>query len=385
VRFILSFTIFIAVSASFAASLIGTDALGMEPAPGNAAIIRSGFSPLNPAINAFENRTKFGTTIQFEYAEAQKANNVIALNSFTVPSISMVLPLGFLGTFGIGLEQKFFASNRIELIDTAQNANILYTSRVGIYELLPSYSLRLPYFLSDFAVGVSYRVKFGNSYSTVELGRSQEWKEDDWMAKNVSITKKETGVFETNSDWWKNFGYSMHFHRKNVDYFISYFPSVEMQKDIKENVQFNVDDTLLASARAETFKLPKRFASGFHFRFLQKHNLSFVYEEQRSDEDIISLFGEYKISGTGLHYSPFLQRNDFGINAWYAEKYLKDVNEYGVSLFSDLWMGRRGTLVGVALFGGYRQAKEPYWNEPFFGFKFSLTGVGNWGTSIRRR
>jgi hypothetical protein len=61
------------------------------------------------------------------------------------------------------------------------------------------------------------------------------------------------------------------------------------------------------------------------------------------------------------------------------------VHEYGGSLFSDLWLGRRGTLAGLALYGGYRQAKEPYWDELFFGFKLNLTGVGNWGTSSRRK
>lgn len=374
-----------AISASFAASLIGAEALGLEPAPRNAAIIRNGFTPINPAINAFENKTKFGTTIQLEYAEARKGEDIIALNSFTVPSISMVLPLGFLGTFGIGLEQKYFASNRMELRDTALDANILYTSRVGIYELLPSYSLRLPFFLSDFAAGFSYRMSFGNSYSAIERGTSKEWDEDIQKARNVLVTKKETGVFETTSDWWRNFGYSLHFHKKTVDYFISYFPSIELQRDIDEKLQFNNNDTTRTTKRAETFKMPKRFASGVHFRFWQNQNLSFVYEEQKGDEEIASLFTEYKISGTGLHYSPFFKRNDFGINAWFAEKYLKDVNEYGASLFSDLWLGRRGTILGIALFGGYRQTKEPYWDEPFLGFKLSLTGVGNWGTSVRRR
>ncbi|MCL2260001.1 MAG: hypothetical protein FWC15_01445 [Fibromonadales bacterium] len=385
-RLISFFTFIFIISSSFAASLIGTDVLGMEQAPKNAVIARNGFVPLNPAINAFESKTKFGTTIQFEYADAQKDNKAIALSSFTVPSISMVLPLGFLGTFGVGLEQKYFASNRMELRDTALNADILYTSRVGIYEILPSYSLRLPYFLSDFAAGFSYRIGFGNSYSTIERGRNnKEWDADAWKARNVFITEKETGVFETTSDWWRNFGYSLHFHRKTVDYFISYFPHIEMEKDIKKNIQFSDTDTLQSSQTTERFKLPKRFASGVHFRFWQNQNLSFVYEEQKGEEEIASLFTEYKISGTGLHYSPFFKRNDFGINAWFAEKYLKDVNEYGASLFSDLWLGRRGTLVGIALYGGYRQAKEPYWDEPFFGFKLSLTGVGNWGTSIRRR
>ncbi|MCL2100931.1 MAG: hypothetical protein FWH22_04385, partial [Fibromonadales bacterium] len=159
------FLILLAACAGSAASFMGMDALGMEPAPRNAAIIRDGFAPQNPAASAFENRTKFGTSIQFEFANAQKDNETIPLSSFTVPSISMVLPLGFLGVFSVGLEQKYFSNNRLELLDTALNSNIKLVSRMGIYELLPSYSIRLPFFLSNFSVGASYRILFGNSYS----------------------------------------------------------------------------------------------------------------------------------------------------------------------------------------------------------------------------
>ncbi|MCL2102305.1 MAG: hypothetical protein FWH22_11410, partial [Fibromonadales bacterium] len=375
----------------------------MEPAPRNAAIIRNGFAPQNPAASAFENRTKFGTSIQFESADAQKDNDAIPLSSFTVPSVSMILPLGVLGVFSIGLEQKYFSNNRLELLDTTLNSNIRLVSRTGVYEFLPSYSIRLPSFLSNFAVGASYRILFGNSYSTLERGHL-DWGDEAWMARNVMITKRERAHFEADSDWWQNFGYSLHFHKRTIDYFISYFPSIQVKKDIRENVQTRENplssnfDTLQTNRRIESFKLPKRFASGVHFRFLQNKNLSFVYEHQNFEESglaietenvetgkSVSYFAEYKINGTGLHYSPFLKRNDFGISAWYAEKYLKDVNEYGASLFSDLWLGRRGTIVGIALFGGYRQAKEPYWDEPFFGLRLNLTGVGAWGTSVRRR
>jgi long-chain fatty acid transport protein len=364
----------LASCASFAVSLIGTDVLGQEQPPQNAAIIRNGFSPVNPAMHAFENQTKFGTIIRYEHAEAQKNDNVLSLNSFTMPSISMVLPLGFLGAAGIALEQKYFANNRLELTDPALNADIKYSSRVGIYELLPSYSIKF----GSFAIGTSYRVFFGNSHSSLERGKSSEWNNDSWMAENISITERERGEFKSNDDLWRHFGGSLHYHKKNIDYFISYFPSVQMEKNIRENIQFSNTDTLEAKERTENFKIPKRFASGMHFRFLQNQNLSLVYE-------ISSYFLEYRISGTGLNYSPFFKRNDFGINGWYAEKYLKEATEYGGTLFSDLWLGRRGTIVGIAIFGGYRQAKEPYWDEPFFGFKFNLTGVGNWGASSRRR
>jgi long-chain fatty acid transport protein len=300
----------------------------------------------------------------------------------------MILPLGSLGVFSIGLEQKFFANNRLELLD--ETSNIRLTSRVGIYEFLPSYSIRLPFFLSDFAVGTSYRVLFGNSFSTLERG-PLDWGDEAWMARNIIVTERERGYFESTSDWWKNFGYSLHYHKKTVDYFISYFPSIQMQQNIRKNIQFEredrlgIPDTLQTHERKEFFKLPNRFAHGVHFRFLQNKNLSLVHEQQRYDDPISSYFAEYKISGTGLHYSPFFKRNDFGISAWYAEKYVKDINEYGASLFSDLWLGRRGTLIGIAFFGGYRQAKEPHWDEPFFGLRLNLTGVGNWGTSVRRR
>jgi len=377
------FAVFLAVSLSFAASLIGMDALGAESPPQNAAIIRNGLAPQNPALNAFENRTKFGVTIQYEYAEAEKNSNAIAMNSFTMPSISMVLPLGLFGTFGIGLEQKYFASNRLELADTALDANVSLNSRTGLYELAPSYSIRLPFFLSDLAVGASYRIFFGNSHSLLERGKSREWNDEAWIANDVLITERERGTYETNDDWWRNFGYSLHFHRKTVDYFVSYFPSLSMEKNIKRNTQFSNTDTLRTTDTTQAFALSRRFASGIHLRFWQNQNLSLVYEQHEA----FSWFAEYKVTGTGLFYSSFFRRNNFGINAWYAEKYTREAHEYGASLLSDLWLGRRGTLVGLALYGGYRQAKEkePSWDETFFGFKLNLTGVGNWGTSSRRR
>jgi len=373
------FAILISVCASTAASLIGADTLGMSPAPKNAAMVKNGFAPINPAANAFENKTKFGATIQYEYASAQGKNNSISLSSFDIPSMSMILPFGFFGTLGIGLNQMYSANNRLELED--ETSNILLLSRIGLYELTPSYSIRLPFFLSDFAIGTSYRIFFGNSYYALTRSKSDEWGKDSWMANNVLITEKKTSTFNSDDNWWKNFGYSIHFHKKSTDYFVSYFPPVQMQKNIRENKQFNNTDTLQSSKITEDFNLPKHLASGIHFRFLQNQNLSLVYEQQN---EAFSGLVEYKLTGTGLYYSTFLKRNNFGINAWYAEKYLKDVNEYGASLLSDMWLGRRGTLVGFSLFGGYRQAKD-YWNEPFFGFELNLTGVGNWGTSARRR
>jgi len=373
------FAILVSVCASTAASLIGANALGMDQAPKNAATVRNGFAPLNPAANAFENKTKFGVVIQYEHASAQDEKNSISLSSFTMPSMYMLLPFGSWGTFGIGLNEMYFANNRLELEDETSNISLL--SRVGLYEFTPSYSIRLPFFLSDFAVGTSYRIFFGNSYSTLTRGAGKDWGEDSWMANGVLITEKKRGTFSPDDNWLKNFGYSLHFHKKSIDYFVSYFPSVQMQKDIRENIQFSNTDTLQSSKSVEEFKLPKHLASGIHFRFLQNQNLSLVYEQQN---EAFSGIAEYKLTGTGLYYSPFLKKNNFGANVWYSEKYLKDVNEYGASLLSDMWLGRRGTLVGLSLFGGYRQAKD-YWNELFFGFEINLTGVGNWGTSARRR
>lgn len=384
------------VGSCFAASLIGMESLGLGQQPQNAALIRNGSFSENSAINAFENRTKFGTTIQFENTEAQKGESSVYLNSFTVPSISMVLPLGSFGVFGINLEQKYFSNNRLELIDSSLDANVLLLSRTGIYELSPSYSIRLPFFLRDFAIGASYRVFFGNAYSSLERYKSKSWSEDEWRAKNVLITEKETAEFESSDDWNRMFGVSLHFHRKTVDYFVSYFPSVQMKKIVTNNVQFSNEDTLQSNKRTDSFRLPKRFNSGVNFRFWQNQNISLSYELQNFKDSNLdtenekvqnskTYFLEYKISGTGLYYSPFFKRNNFGLNAWYREQYIKDINEYGASVFSDLSLGRKGTIIGIALFGGYRDAEEPNWSELFMGFKLSLTGVGTWGTSARRR
>jgi len=370
---------------SHGASLIGADILGMDQSPQNAAVIRNGFASQNPAINAFEVKTKFGATMLYEHSEAQKDSYAIPSTFFSVPSLSMVLPLGFLGALSVGLDEKFFASNRLELTDEG----MLYSARTGIYELVPSYSIRLPYFLNNFAIGASYRIIFGNFNSSLERQSS----DPSYMTKGVTIETKEYGHFEADDDWWRNFGAGLHFHSKATDYFFSYFPAVQIQKNTKESVQYSNSNELGATEKTENFKLPSRFASGVHFRFLRNQNLSFAYELQDFEDTelaaetqkAVSYLAEYKITGTGLYYSSFFSRNNFGANVWYAEKYLKDVNEFGASLLSDLWLGYRGTSLGIALFGGYRTAKAPYWDETFFGIKFNLTGVGNWGTSARRK
>jgi len=391
VRFVFNsfFAVFSIVCASYGASLIGVDALGMDQSPKNAVVVKSGFAPQNPAINAFETKTKFGATMLYERTEAKDGNYSVPSTFFSVPSLSMILPLDFLGTLGIGLEEKFFSHNRLELIDATLDANMLYSSRIGIYELSPSYSIRLPFFLSDFAVGVSYRIFFGNFSSSLERRNSER----SWMANGVTVANRESGNFEADDDWWRNFGTGLHFHTKTADYFFSYFPAVQIQKNIMESIQYSNSSNFAATGKTETFKLPEHFASGIHFRFWKNQNLSLVYELQNFEEaelaaetqKAFSYLAEYKITGTGLYFSPFLERNNFGANVWYAEKYLKDVKELGASLLSDLWLGYRGTSLGLALFGGYRFAKYPYWDESFVGIKFNLTGVGNWGTSARRK
>lgn len=393
--------ILFAVGVCSASSLIGYNALGQEAMPQNSTLIRNGISPQNPALNAFENKTKFGTSIYFEYAiptNPLNSNYSLSLNSFNVPSISMLVPLGDFGALGVSLDQKFFANNRIELKDSILNADISLNSRIGLYELNPTYSLRLPLALNNFAIGVSYRVFFGNSEQTTTLGADTTWagnKRDAWMSRGVSVIQKETGDFESAGDWWRPFGASLHFHTKSVDYFFSYFPSVPMKREIATRTQFSNTDTLSEKNGTENFILPKRFATGVHLKFAQNQNISFGYELQDWNGSIGSAkietqtektyFAEYKITGTGLYYSPFLQRNNFGISGWIAQKYIKGSEEYGASIFTDLSLGRRGTLVSLALLGGFRDGGKQYWEEPFVGFKLNLTGVGNWGQSARRR
>ncbi len=392
-------------AATQANSLIGLEALGQENTPRGGAAIRHGYSYLNPAIMAWEDKTSFGASIVFDQTLAKSGDHSLTQTSFGVPDISMAVPLGFMGSIGVGLHQLYVTDNELEFSDSAQGYDTRLDYSGSVFEVVPAYALRLPFFLSDFSVGVNARMVFGRNQRTLAMAGVSEGvaDEDQWALGSSTMTATAKGNWKVDGNFYERYGASLHYHRKQLDYYVGMTAPYTLHRTLDYSLQFSNTDTLYPAEAAQKIEIPMLLATGVHWRIQKKHNLSLEYSQQAWDNKIPNVAGvwnladssatqtqklfsmEYELEGSGLYYDSFLKRNSYHVSAWYKDWYLSDVSEYGASLGMGMPLGRRGTLVDVSLFGGMRDAgSSGAWDETFWGVRTTLMGVGTWGQKSRR-
>lgn len=388
-----------------AASMLGLEAIGQENSPRGGAVIREGYSYLNPALLAWEDKTSFSAVLAFDQDFASNGGSAISSESFGVPSMSMAIPMGFLGSIGLGLHQHYTSDAQIESGDSAHANEVRLDYQGSIFEVAPAYAWRLPGFLRDFSLGVNYRFLFGSIKRSLTMQGSSDGlaEADAWAFSQTELTDRAEGNWEAAGAAWKRLGGSMHWHRKNVDYYLGYAMPYQMRRDMTYNLQYSNTDTLQPAHAEQFVDMPGRLSTGMHVRFGQRHNASLEFTQQAFDGSMSLLAGnwalpdsaevqtqrnfsaEYELEGSGLYYDSFWKRNSYRLGAWYKEWYLADVSELGANLGMGLPLGRRGTRLDVSVQGGLRDGgASSAWDETFWGIRLGFTGVGSWGQKSRR-
>lgn len=395
----------LAATSVHAASLLGMEALGQENTPRGGSTIRKGYSYLNPALLAWEDKTTFSALIAFENVTAEQDGQSVSVQSFNVPSLSMGVPLGFLGAIGVGLQQRYAVDNRIEYSDSAAGQDVKLEYQGSVFEVVPAYALRLPSVLRDFSIGINSRLTFGSVKRKLSvLGTSTGLDESEkWAYRNVSLSSRADGNWESVDPFHKRIGGSLQYHRKDVDYYFGYTPSYTLRRDFSYNLQFGNTDTLQPLNVVQNIEVPALFSTGVHWRLGKRHNVGIEYSRQAWEGQIPLLSGawgladsaklqnqqyfslEYELEGSGLYYDSFMKRNSYRLGAWHKDWYLAEVSELGATVGMGLPLGRRGTRLDVSVQGGLRSDDaSPAWDESFWGVQFGLTGVGTWGQKSRR-
>ena len=395
---------FVMVSLAPAASTIGLEALGQENTPLSGAMIRKGFSYGNPAILAWEDKTTFTGMLNYEGVVASEGDESILSQTFGVPSLAMGIPLGFLGAVGVGLNQHYSAIHQVSYTDSVQGVDGDLKYNGSLFEVVPTYALRLPWIFRDFSVGLNTRFVFGRSKRTLAMSGSSSGlaPTEQWAFENVTLTQKVEGNWESKESALQRMGASVHYHRKNVDYYVGFVAPYTLQRELTYQLQFSDTDTLRPQESLQEIDFPMVLNTGIHVRLAKKQNVSVLYSQQAwegkipllqggwnlpdsADLQVQKLFSlEYEFEGSALYYDSFLKRNSYRLALWYKDWYLTDVTEMGASLGMGMSLGRRGTLVDISLYGGARDNASSGWDESFWGVKFGFTGVGSWGQKSRR-
>lgn len=407
-KFLLALSVFSGYAFS---SMIGLEALGEEQVMGGTASAAGrgfagnaktgdaeGLSVVNPARLAFDAKVVFNLNFAMEMEDARNKGHHYSLSNMSMPSFNLSFPMGSFGAMGLSLWQHYSSSFSEESKNQEIGSDVKLEYQGSVYELVPTYAVRLPFWRS-LSLGASAHVVMGNTSRNLTLGGddSSVDKGDTWASGNYVISDYVDGTWEIKNHPAYYTG-ALQYRGKMVSYFFSYTTGYTLSNTLDYNFRFSELDTLAATRSVREIEVPAMFATGINYRLAKRHNIMMDLTWRAWDKDVQNIAGGwnmptttetqtdfmvslgYQCDGSPLFYESYWNRINYRAGAWYRNWYVKDVFEVGGSLGGGFPLGRKGTTVDVALQGGKRFADtKSEWEEMFIGLRIGLTGIAAWG------
>lgn len=407
-KFLLALSVFSGYAFS---SMIGLEALGEEQVMGGTASAAGrgfagnaktgdaeGLSVVNPARLAFDAKVVFNLNFAMEMEDARNKGHHYSLSNMSMPSFNLSFPMGSLGAMGLSLWQHYSSSFSEESKNQEIGSDVKLEYQGSVYELVPTYAVRLPFWRS-LSLGASAHVVMGNTSRNLTLGGddSSVDKGDTWASGNYVISDYVDGTWEIKNHPAYYTG-ALQYRGKMVSYFFSYTTGYTLSNTLDYNFRFSELDTLAATRSVREIEVPAMLATGINYRLAKRHNIMMDLTWRAWDKDVQNIAGGwnmpkttetqtdfmvslgYQCDGSPLFYESYWNRINYRAGAWYRNWYVKDVFEVGGSLGGGFPLGRKGTTVDVALQGGKRFADtKSEWEEMFIGLRIGLTGIAAWG------
>lgn len=396
-------------------SMIGLDALGQEQVMGGTASAAGrgfagnakpgdaeGLSVINPARLAFDAKVVFNLNFSMELDEARKRGHHYSFSELSLPSFNLSFPMGNFGAIGLSLWQHYSSSFNEEFESEKYGSDVKLEYQGSVYELVPTYAVRIPLFRS-LSLGASAHVVMGNTSRNLTLGANTDdvADEDSWATGSYKISDYVDGTWEI-KDHPAYYTAALQYRGKMVSYFFSFTTGYTLENVLDYNFRFSEIDTLAANRYTREVEVPALLATGINYRLAKRHNIMLDLLWRAWDKDIENIAGGwnmptvtetqkdvmvalgYQCDGSPLFYESYWNRINYRAGAWYRSWYIKDVFEVGGSLGGGFPLGRKGTTLDIALQGGKRFADtDSQWEEMFIGLRIGLTGIATWGMERR--
>lgn len=397
------------------ASMIGIDALGEEQTVGGSAAAAGrgfaggaktgeaeGFLVTNPARMAFDTKVVFNLNFLMDFNTAESDGESYFTKGISMPSFNLSFPMGDFGAFGASLWQHFSSTLRESVSDTLTNSDALIEYKGSVYEIVPSYAVRHPFF-RNVSLGASMHIVMGSMTRSLTLGpnKSSIEEEDLWAANNSEITDYVEGSWEIENHPAYYTG-SVQYRGRQSSFYFSYTTGYTLLNELDYNFRFSEVDTLIPNHSERTIKMPAQLATGVNYRLAKRHNVMMDLLWRSWEDDVENVGGSfdmrnatetqddfmasvgYQRDGSGLYYDPYWDRVTYRAGAWYKNWYIADVYEVGGSIGAGFPLGRKGISLDLAIQGGKRFSEsEGNWEEVFMGIRLGLMGIGNWGQTRR--
>jgi len=392
-------------------SMIGMDALGEEQVMGGTASVAGrgfagnaktgdaeGVSVVNPAKLAFDTKVVFNLNFLLEMDAASNHGSQYVANSISLPSFNLSFPMGDYGALGLSLWQHYSATMDEEYEDESAGTNTHIVYQGSVYELVPTYAVRLPFWRS-LSLGGSAHFVMGNNARRLTLDPNTEdlAPEDLWGATSASITDNVDGVWEI-KDHPAYYTLALQYRGRMASYFFSFTTGYTLSNELDYDFRNSETDTLASNRYTREIDVPAMLATGINYRLNKRHNVMLdlqwrpwnknieniaggwnMAKETETQSDFMASLG-YQYDGSDLFYDSYWKRISYRAGAWYKNWYVKDVSEAGGSIGAGFPLGRKGTTLDLAFQGGMRFADvDNEWDEKFFAIRIGLTGIASWG------
>jgi long-chain fatty acid transport protein len=390
--------------------MIGVDALGEELiAGGSAAMAGRGFagsaktgdaesvSVVNPARLAFDSKVSFNLNFLLDVSTADRSNSHFTNTNVSLPSMNLTFPMNDFGTLGFALWQHYSAALREDIENEEENwkAEIEYQS--SVYELVPTYAIRLPFFRA-ISLGFSAHFVMGSFNRDLTLGPdvSAVAEDDSWATNDADVTDHVTGDWKIKNSAY--FTFAAQYRGRMASYFFSFSTPYTLKNELEYNFRFSETDTLAPTKHTRNIKIPAMLATGVNYRINKRHNVMADVAWRAWSRDIENAAGSWNMSGvtktqndfnisvgyqrdgSDIFYDSYWDRITYRAGAWYKNWYVNDVSEIGGSIGAGFPLGRKGTMLDLAIQGGVRLTDDDRnWSESFIGIRLGLVGVSNWG------
>ena len=396
------------VSSFSFASMIGVDALGEEQiAGGSAAMAGRGFagsaktgdaegvSVVNPARQAFDSKVSFNLNFLLDVSTADRSNSHFTNTNVSLPSMNLTFPMNDFGTLGFALWQHYSAALREDIENEEENwkAEIEYQS--SVYELVPTYAIRLPFFRA-ISLGFSAHFVMGSFNRDLTLGPdvSAVAEDDSWATNDADVTDHVTGDWKIKNSAY--FTFAAQYRGRMASYFFSFSTPYTLKNELEYNFRFSETDTLAPTKHTRNIKIPAMLATGVNYRINERHNVMADVAWRAWSRDIENAAGSWNMSGvtktqndfnisvgyqrdgSDIFYDSYWDRITYRAGAWYKNWYVNDVSEIGGSIGAGFPLGRKGTMLDLAIQGGVRLTDDDRnWSESFIGIRLGLVGDRN--------
>ncbi|MBQ3777873.1 MAG: hypothetical protein II835_07295 [Fibrobacter sp.] len=399
------------VSSFSFASMIGLEAMGQEQiAGGSAAMAGRGFagnaktgdaegvSVVNPARQAFDTKVVLNLNFLLDVSTADRSNSHFTKTNLSMPSMNLSFPMGDFGAFGVSLWQHYAASMREDFENQEENQKAKIEYQSSIYELVPTYAIRLPFYRA-ISLGASAHFVMGSYTRELTLGpdNSEIDEADAWATNNTDVSDYVNGDWEI-----KNhpayYTFAAQYRGRMASYFFSFTTPYTLQNELEYNFRYSETDTLVPAKHTREIRVPAMLATGVNYRFNKRHNVMADIAWRAWDKDIENAAGSWNLSkvtktqndfnislgyqrdGSDIFYESYWNRITYRAGVWFKNWYVQDVSEIGGSIGAGFPLGRKGTMLDLSIQGGVRLTDDDRnWSESYIGIRLGLLGVGSWG------